>query len=91
MSPTKSRKNKTTRKALPALFVLRGRYTATLEPGDTVYVPVGALHGGHNLKDSGPAVALTSNFLDVAHAQQVLEEFCTYVKSCARATLHEWC
>lgn len=43
--------------------------------GDTIYIPVGALHGGLNL---GPDVvaAVTSNFLDATHSDKVLNGFC---------------
>ena len=61
-------------------FIARGAtvYNATMLPGDTVYVPVGALHGGYNLPEGGIAVALTSNFLDSAHANQVLDQYCLH-------------
>jgi hypothetical protein len=49
-------------------------WSAELRPGDTVYVPTGALHGGLNLEAGGePTVAITANFLDAAHAAQVRE------------------
>lgn len=61
-------------------FIARGAtvYNTTMLPGDTVYVPVGALHGGYNLPEGGIAVALTSNFLDSAHANQVLDQYCLH-------------
>ena len=52
-------------------------YNATLVPGDTVYVPTGALHGALNLGDeTTPAVAITSNVFTPGHADQLFEENC---------------
>merc|ERR1711871_1292031 len=49
-------------------------YTAKLRPGDTVYIPTGALHGGLNTHHG--TVALTGNFLDTEHAGDVIRYHC---------------
>ena len=51
-------------------------YNSSIIPGDTVYIPTGALHGALNDPSAGPAIAVTSNFIDAAHAPQVLEKYC---------------
>lgn len=55
-------------------------FNATLLPGDTVYVPTGALHGARNLKGEDgrdePAVAVTSNVFTPAHLGQLITQNC---------------
>jgi len=48
----------------------------TLEVGDTIYIPTGALHGAVNTDSDSLSLAYTSNFLDQEHAAQVLKEWC---------------
>lgn len=50
-------------------------YSSTLEPGDSVYVPVGALHGGRNV-GAEPALAVTANFDDAAHHPLLIAHYC---------------
>ena len=59
-------------------YIARGAtvYTAHLNAGDSLYVPVGALHGGYNLPGAGVTMALTSNYLDIDHTPQVLRDYC---------------
>ena len=54
-------------------------WNGTLEAGDAIYLPTGALHGAYNDEGAGPAIAITSNFLDGAHAPQVDAEFCAHL------------
>ena len=54
-------------------------WNGTLEAGDAIYLPTGALHGACNYDSAGPAIAITSNFLDGAHAPQVDAEFCAHL------------
>lgn len=59
-------------------------YNISLQPGDTLYLPVGALHGAFNAAGAGPAVALTANFLDADHGPVVDEEYCEEVPNAAQ-------
>ena len=56
-------------------------WNGTLEAGDAIYLPTGALHGAYNDEGAGPAIAITSNFLDGAHAPQVDAEFCAHLST----------
>jgi len=61
-------------------------WNGTLEVGDTIYIPTGALHGALNTKGRGAAVALSGNFLDAAHVGQVREQFCQWQTLDVRAS-----
>lgn len=51
-------------------------YTADLEPGDWLYVPVGALHGEKHTHEQYPTLAVTASYWDRAHRRQILDSFC---------------
>ncbi|EGB10735.1 hypothetical protein AURANDRAFT_62191 [Aureococcus anophagefferens] len=50
-------------------------YSSVLEPGDSVYIPVAALHGGSNVGDA-PALAITGNYHDEAHHAILVDVYC---------------
>ena len=50
-------------------------FTGTLLPGDTIYIPTGAMHGGLNLPGEA-AVAITGNYIDRVHAPQIFAHYC---------------
>ena len=50
-------------------------YSSVLEPGDSVYIPVAALHGGSNVGDA-PALAVTGNYHDEAHHAILVDVYC---------------
>lgn len=52
-------------------------YSSTLYPGDSVYIPVGGLHGGSNVGET-PALAVTANYDDAAHHPLLLEHYCEW-------------
>ena len=60
-------------------------WNGTLDVGDSIYLPTGALHGALNAADAGAAIALTSNFLDGAHAAQVDADYCAALAAHERA------
>lgn len=47
-------------------------YEATLSPGDTIYIPYGALHAALNLDT--PTIMVSQNFLDRAHLPMVAKD-----------------
>ena len=51
-------------------------YNVTMEVGDTIYIPTGALHGAMNLDDTSLSLSYSSNFLDMEHSKQVKKEWC---------------
>jgi len=56
------------------LFLYVGVYEATLEPGDTIYIPTGSAYATQNL--AAPTISVVSGFLDYEHADQVEDLFC---------------
>jgi len=51
-------------------------FSTVLYPGDSVYIPVGALHGGLN-RGNEPALAVTANFDDRSHRDLLLRHYCS--------------
>ena len=50
-------------------------YSSTLYPGDSVYIPVGGLHGGSNV-GTDTALAITGNYHDAFHHDLLLRTYC---------------
>ena len=51
-------------------------YNVTLQVGDTIYIPTGALHGAFNLDSKDIALSYSANFLDQPHAKQIKQHWC---------------
>jgi hypothetical protein len=59
-------------------FLSRGAhvYHVTLQVGDTIYIPTGALHGAINLDADDISLSYSANFLDQEHAEQIKQHWC---------------